>query len=227
MNGTVDGVLKTLLDNREMARILLREAVGHRHRLRSQAVRVLRPHRGDVRRRAQHRAAAGRRAPVRRQRRRALRPGKHQGGRAVGVRRAGPDEGRPQADGARDDRLHPARAVWLDADPRTASGRRSRASPPCRRRRASAIFGRYGGRWPSRCRRRPPTISAALAGRRPTARAGDACGSCRSCGYGDVIPNDYFVLEIGRRGRAGRRRPVLCRARSRRWRAPRASPSIA
>jgi AcrR family transcriptional regulator len=28
LNGTVDGVLKTLLDNREMARILLREAVG-------------------------------------------------------------------------------------------------------------------------------------------------------------------------------------------------------
>ena len=28
LNGTVDRVLKTLLDNREMARILLREAVG-------------------------------------------------------------------------------------------------------------------------------------------------------------------------------------------------------
>ena len=59
MNATVDRVLQTLLDNREMARILLREAVGIDADFDRKLVRVLRAHRGDVRRRAQHRPQLG------------------------------------------------------------------------------------------------------------------------------------------------------------------------
>ncbi len=89
MNATVDRVLQTLLDNRELPRILLREAVG----IDVDFDRKLSEFYGRIEAmligRAQHRAPAGRGASVRRQGRRALRSREHQGGRAVGVRRAG------------------------------------------------------------------------------------------------------------------------------------------
>ena len=89
MNATVDRVLQTLLDNRELPRILLREAVG----IDVDFDRKLSEFYGRIEAMIMGALNTGRQLGV-------VRPcdakvvarcvlGKHQGGRAVGVRRAG------------------------------------------------------------------------------------------------------------------------------------------
>ena len=113
MDATVDRVMQTLVENREMARILLREAVGiddefdaklaqFYGRIEALIVSAVQTGQQMSLVRALRSRARGARHPRRRQ-----------GARPLGVRQAGPDAAGPRAPGPRAHRLHAKGPVRL------------------------------------------------------------------------------------------------------------------